>query len=88
MHTSLDGGMPKDIPNLRDKAQRDIWRNNTACTDPKVAGDMLLPCFSKGQPEIEDEIYEIVKQKWDDECKKETGSYRDMAFGQGEMKDK
>ena len=84
----LAGGTPQAIPNLREKAERDKWRNDTACTDPKVAGDMLWPSFSKGPPEIDDGIYEIVKQRWEDECKKEEGSYRDMAFGQGEMKDK
>ena len=42
----LNGGIPMDIPNLRDKAVREQWRNDTACTDPGVAGDMLLPVFS------------------------------------------
>ena len=24
-----------------DRVDRDLWRNDTACTNPKVAGDML-----------------------------------------------
>ena len=80
----LNGGIPMDIPNLRDKSVRDKWRNDTACTDPKVAGDMLLPTFSKGTPEIEDEIYAYVKELWDKECENPSeGNYRAIVFNQG-----
>lgn len=79
----LDGGIPKEIPNMRDKAVRELWRNDTACTDPKAAGDMLLPTFSKGTPEIEDSVYEYMKKLWDEECQKKDGNYRAMAFKQG-----
>ena len=60
----LQGGIPVEIPNLREPAQRELWRNDTACTDPKVAGDQLWPSFSQGNPEISEEIYEEVKKKW------------------------
>lgn len=53
----LAGGIPMDIPNLRDRAERDKWRNDTACTDPKVAGDMLLPTRLGGTPDIDDAVY-------------------------------
>ena len=82
----LDGGIPKEIPNLRDKAIRDLWRYDTACTDPKVAGDMLLPTFSKGTPEIDDSVYEYMKKLWQEECEKEEGGYRSLAFNQGSGK--
>ena len=61
----LNGGIPMEIPNLRDKAVRDLYRNDTACTDPSVAGDHLIPVFSKGNPEIPDAIYQEVKRKWE-----------------------
>ena len=61
----LNGGIPMEIPNLRDKAVRDLYRNDTACTDPSVAGDQLIPVFSKGNPEIPDAIYQEVKRKWE-----------------------
>ena len=61
----LDGGKPKDVPDLRDKVVRDVWRNNTACTDPEVAGDMLLPTRKGGTPEIDDEVYAHIKDLWD-----------------------
>ena len=82
----LDGGVPKEIPNLRDKAVRELWRNDTTCTDLKVAGDMLLPTFSKGTPEIDDSVYDYMKKLWDEECQKEDGNYRTMAFKQGSNK--
>lgn len=60
----LAGGIPMDIPNLRDKAVREQYRNDTACSDPKVAGDMLWPACSKGNVEIPDEVYERVYKLW------------------------
>lgn len=83
----LDGGVPVNIPNLRDKSIRDDWRNDTACTDKKVAGNMLLPTYSKGTPEIEDSVYEYMKKLWDDERSKDEG-YRNSAFKQGSKEGK
>ena len=84
----LDGGIPKEIPNLRNKEEREKWRGDTACTDPKVAGDMLLPTFSKGTPEISDDVYDYMKKLWDEECaKKDGGNYRSVAFSQGRKKE-
>lgn len=84
----LGGGVPKAIPNLRDKAVRELWRNDTTCTDPKVAGDMLIPVFSKGTPEIDASVYEHIKNLWDEECKTGKGNYRAAAFSQGSGKKK
>lgn len=75
-----------EIPNLRDKACRDKWRNDTACVDEKAAGDMLLPTFGKGTPDISDSVYEHMKQLWDEECKSGEGNYRSNAFKQGSKK--
>jgi hypothetical protein len=52
------------IPNLRNKDERDAFRNDTACTDPATAGDMLLPTFSGGTPEIPQEVYDKVRKNW------------------------
>ena len=78
----LDGSTPKQIPNLRNKAEREKWRNDTACTDPKAAGDMLLPTKLGGTPEIEDSVYDYMKELWDKDCQKTEG-YRADAFNQG-----
>ncbi len=79
----LDGNIPKEIPNLRDKAVRDAWRNDTACTDPEAAGDMLLPTMSKGTPEIDDAVYEQIKKRWDEEQAKKDGGSLSTIFNQG-----
>ena len=54
-----------EIPNLRDKAVREQYRNDTMCTDPEVAGDMLIPSYSKGNPDIPDSTYERIRKMWD-----------------------
>ena len=82
----LDGGVPKDIPNLRDKKERDVWRNDTACTDPDTAGDMLLPTFSKGTPEIDNGVYDYIKELWERECQDKENGYIHAAFSQGSKK--
>jgi len=76
----LDGGKSKQIPNLRNKEERELWRNDTACTDPKTAGDMLLPTFSRGTPQIEDGVYDYMRKLWDDECREKEDGYRKMIF--------
>jgi hypothetical protein len=66
----LDGGVPKSIPNLRDKAEREKWRNDTECTVAKVAGDMLVPSYSKGNPDIPAETYKEIEKKFEEEWAK------------------
>ncbi|RJX26718.1 MAG: gfo/Idh/MocA family oxidoreductase [Acholeplasma sp.] len=59
----LDGNKPKIIPNLRIKEEREKVRNDIACTDPLVAKDQLIPCYSKGNPEIPDFVYQKLLEK-------------------------
>ena len=40
--SALAGGIPMDVPDFRDPAQRDAYRGDHACTTPSVAGDQLL----------------------------------------------
>ena len=79
----MAGGIPMELPNLRDKAERDKWRHDTTCTDPKAAEDMLLPTFSKGTPEIPQEVYDRMARLWDEECGQTEGTYRSAALSQG-----
>ena len=78
----LDGGKPKDIPNFRNKEEREQWRNDVACTDPEVAGDMLLPTCKLGTPESDPSVYEMVRKKWEAELQSGSG-YTQQAFHQG-----
>lgn len=82
----LEGNVPKEIPNLRDKAVREEWRNDVACTFPEIAGDSLLPTCKGGTPDIDDGVYEHMKQLWDIERNKKEGNYRTMALSQGSKK--
>ncbi len=59
----LAGGIPVDIPNLRNKAERDKYRNDTTCSFKDKAGDMYVPPFSKGEPDIPASVYEELKKK-------------------------
>ena len=83
----LAGGIPMEIPNLRNKEEREKWRHDTACTDPKVAGDMLWPTFSKGTPDIPAEVYAEMKRKYEAEFAADEG-YTAMAFRQSSGKKK
>lgn len=80
----LAGGKPMDIPNLRNKKEREAWRNDTACTDPKVAGSSLLPTMANGTPEIDDKVYEIVAKQYQQNLK-EGSDYLNAAFSQGDV---
>ena len=81
----LNGNKAMEIPNLRDKSVREKYRNDTACTDPKVAGDMLLPTMSTGTPEIPDSVYAEQKKLWDKSLE-EGNSYVDLVMSVGEGK--
>ncbi|MBQ3045717.1 MAG: GNAT family N-acetyltransferase [Clostridia bacterium] len=66
----LQGGIPLDIPDLRNPEEREKWRNDTECTVAKAAGDMLVPGYSKGNPDIPAETYEGIKKKFEEEWAK------------------
>jgi len=61
----LAGNQPVRIPNLRNREERDAYRNDHACTNPAVAGDQLLPVLRGVEP-LPDETYEYVRQLWKD----------------------
>lgn len=56
----------QEIPNLREQAMLDKYRNDRRCCDPSVAGDQLLPCYSKGNPDIPAENYEKHRLRWEE----------------------
>ncbi len=60
----LENGKSMDIPDLRNKALREQYRNDRRCTDPKVAGDQLLPCNAKGNPDIPEEVYAEMRKRF------------------------
>ena len=60
----LNGNAPIAMPDFRDKAQREQYRNDRACTDPKVAGEQLLPSNSFYEVDTPQEVYDKVHQKF------------------------
>ena len=78
----LNGGAPVAVPDFRDKAVREQYRNDVACTDPAVAGDQLIPFYSKGNPDIPDSVYEYSKELWLKDFNSKEG-YTAKAFTQG-----
>lgn len=80
----LNGGVPIEIPNLRNPEEREKWRNDTACTDPEAAGDKLWPSFSLGTPDIPDKVYDTVREKFRKEFEANEG-YVLEAYSQSNM---
>jgi len=50
---------------LRLKEDRGKWRNDTMCTFPEIAGDMVVLPFSKGSPRVDASVYERIRKKWE-----------------------
>ncbi|OHE58801.1 MAG: hypothetical protein A2Y36_00830 [Treponema sp. GWA1_62_8] len=61
----LDGNKPYDMPDFRNAADRDAWRDDTFCTNPRIAGGQLADQCSFGVPVISDEVYAEVRKKWE-----------------------
>lgn len=60
----LAGNKPMPVPDLRDKAEREKWRNDHACTNPEIAGDQLLPAYHTGTVTEPDEVYDHIREIW------------------------
>ena len=60
----LAGNKSMPVPDFRKKEDRDAYRSDTSCSDKKVAKDMYFPPYSKGEPDIPDEVYEKVRKMW------------------------
>lgn len=82
----LQGGKSVEIPNLRKKSDRELYRNDVMCTDRDVAGDQYIPPFSKGEPDIPDSVYEKVKKQFEKELETPDEGYFAAATTQGAKK--
>lgn len=68
--SALEGGKSMDIPNFRNRSEREKYRTDTRCTDPKKAGDQWIPSYSKGDPDISDETYARMRELYERDLKK------------------
>lgn len=58
----LEGGTPQEVPDLRNKEERDAWRNDNHCTDPEVASpEELWPCYPTGNLEYPESLFDRMK---------------------------
>ncbi len=63
--STLNGNQPMSVPNFRNKEERDLYRNDNACTNPKVAsGDELLPITGHEINTVSDEMYDKIRELW------------------------
>ncbi len=62
----VEGGAPVEIPNLRNKHERDKYRFDTFCSFPQIAKDQYAPANAAqpNQEPIPDAAYEEVRRKW------------------------
>jgi hypothetical protein len=61
----LQGSAPVPVPDFRDKAAREPFRNDHACTDPKVAaGKDLLPSCASTNACVPDHVYDREAQRF------------------------
>ena len=60
----LNGNMPMEVPDFRNKEIREKYRNDHLCTNAKAATEDLLPICSFESPGIPDSVYEEVKKVW------------------------
>ncbi len=60
----LNGNQPIKVPNLRNRAERDAYRNDHACTSAAVAGDQVLPCSSYPEKPLSKEEADANRQTW------------------------
>ena len=61
----LAGNQPIRVPNLRNKEERDAYRNDHACTNPRVAGDQVVPCSSYPERPLTREQIEANRAKFE-----------------------
>ncbi|MBR4748800.1 MAG: Gfo/Idh/MocA family oxidoreductase [Abditibacteriota bacterium] len=67
--SAWEGNRPVEIPDLRDKSQRDKYRDDHFCCDPKYAGPGQPESCSFGRIEIPDVVYDMVRIKYETETK-------------------
>jgi hypothetical protein len=63
----LQGSIPVTVPDFRDRTLREPFRNDHACTDPRVAGSgQLLPSCSVGEISVPDEVYAAEASRFEE----------------------
>ena len=77
----LAGGIPMEVPNFRDKATREKYRNDRKSVFADKNSADFIPPNSQGVTEYPDEVYAEQKRLFEADLKSTTG-YSNMAFNQ------
>lgn len=59
-----NGNSPQTVPDFRDPAQREPYRDDHWCTNITASGRDKAPLCSFGSPDLPDSIYEAVRSQW------------------------
>lgn len=73
--SALNGNQPEEIPDFRDPEVRKQYYNDNRCTDPKVAGDQLLPTCPGGTPDVPESTYDRIKEIYRQKHPAQDGIY-------------
>ena len=57
-------GQPYTVPDMRDKVVRQAYANDHYCTDPRTPDPYRLPTSKSGTPEVDENIYKAVQQRF------------------------
>lgn len=60
-----EGNSSVRIPNLRNREERDAWRNDTFCTFPHIAGDQYVSNNLYNDEPIPDAVFDEVRRRWE-----------------------
>lgn len=61
----LNGNQPMEVPNFRNKAERDAYRNDVDTTFPDTEGGKLIPrTLLKAAREPDAQYYEYIRSLW------------------------
>jgi hypothetical protein len=77
----LAGGIPMEVPNFRDKAVREKYRNDRKSVFADPDSPDYMPSNNQGITSYPDEIYAEQKRLFEEDLKSTTG-YSNMAFNQ------
>ena len=59
----LDEGKPYAVPDMRDPAVREQYRNDLYSTDPRTPEPYRLPTNKYGTPEVDESVYDAVREE-------------------------
>jgi len=70
LRSRLLGGVAQDVPDLRDKAQRDLYRNDWDTTNPTVENGHLVPgSLHKSSYPTDEKFWEYIRQLYENDMK-------------------